>query len=119
MTSTPYSRSHLRWTQITQLVALNTPPIANGLLVTYVNDSLVLSQTGLVWRTDERVKLSRVLFSTFFGGSSSSYLPAKDQVAHFKDFQVSFDIRLTTSAPTSFELTDRSDVLGLVLGLTE
>lgn len=77
------------WTRLTQLVSLNTPPIANGLLYVYVNDTLVLAQTGLSWRSDERVRLSRVLFSTFFGGSSKSYLPPKDERAYFRDFQVS------------------------------
>lgn len=80
---------HNSWTTVTQLVALNTPPIANGLLYTYINDTLVMAHTGLVWRTDERVILSRVLFSTFFGGSSSSYFPPKSQTAYFKNFQVS------------------------------
>lgn len=83
------TRSTRSWTTVTQLIALNTPPLANGLLYVYINNTLVLAQTGLVWRTDEKVILSRVLFSTFFGGSSKSYLPSRDQVAYFKDFKVS------------------------------
>lgn len=78
-----------RWTTVTELVSLNTPPLANGLLYIYINNTLVLAQTGLVWRTDESVILSRVLFSTFFGGSSKSYYPPKDEQAFFKEFTVS------------------------------
>lgn len=77
------------WTTVTELVSLNTPPLANGLLYIYINDTLVLAQTGLVWRTDESVILSRVLFSTFFGGSSKSYYPPKDEQAFFRGFTVS------------------------------
>lgn len=78
---------------MTELISLNTPPIANGLLYIYINDTLVLAQTGLVWRTDESVILSRVLFSTFFGGSSKSYFPPKDEQAYFRGFTVRVQLR--------------------------
>ncbi|ORY43254.1 hypothetical protein BCR35DRAFT_311225 [Leucosporidium creatinivorum] len=88
------------WTTVTELVALNTPPLANGLLYIYINDTLVLAQTGLVWRTDESVILSRVLFSTFFGGSSKSYYPPKDEQAYFKGFTIySSDSPSNTTGP--------------------
>lgn len=77
------------WTTVTQLVALNEPPSANGLLLVYVNDTLVLAQTGLVWRT-ANVSITNVLFSTFYGGSSADYLPTRAQQAYFTDFQVDF-----------------------------
>lgn len=88
-----------RWTTVTELVSLNTPPLANGLLYIYINDTLVLAQTGLSWRTDESVILSRVLFSTFFGGSSKSYYPPKDEQAFFKGFTVSWCSFLSLDAP--------------------
>lgn len=92
---------------MTQFVGLNTPPLANGLLYIYVNDTLVLAHTGtftstisstficsllvftgLVWRTDDSIYLSRILFSTFFGGSTASYNPKTNQSAYFRNFEV-------------------------------
>ncbi|GAA5865078.1 hypothetical protein JCM8547_007705 [Rhodosporidiobolus lusitaniae] len=75
------------WTTITQLIALNTPGYANGLLYLYANDTLALAHTGLTWRTAEDVTLTSVFFSTFFGGSSSSW-NSKGGTASFRRFEV-------------------------------
>lgn len=64
------SPSNSGWTTITQLISLNTPGYANGLLYLYANDTLALSHTGLTWRTNDSVTLTSVFFSTFFGGAS-------------------------------------------------
>ncbi|KAM0787205.1 hypothetical protein ACM66B_006444 [Microbotryomycetes sp. NB124-2] len=74
-------------TRVTQLVSLNLPGYANGLLLVYVNDTLVLAQTGLIWRIAD-VNISHIVFSTFYGGSGKEYLPAKDQHLLFTDFKV-------------------------------
>ncbi|BGP19313.1 hypothetical protein JCM10213v2_007402 [Rhodosporidiobolus nylandii] len=74
------------WTTITQLVSLNTPGTANGLLYLYCNDTLALAHTGLAWRTRDDVTLTSVLFSTFFGGSDSSW-DARGGSAYFRRFE--------------------------------
>ncbi|SGY43623.1 BQ5605_C001g00039 [Microbotryum silenes-dioicae] len=100
------------WTTVTQLVGMNTPTLANGWLYVYINDTLVstpsqcmtttvgsfilsllvfwqvIQHTGIVFRSDPNVTLSRVLFSTFFGGSTSAWYPSKTQHAYFRDFKV-------------------------------
>ncbi|GAA5989007.1 hypothetical protein JCM10908_006266 [Rhodotorula pacifica] len=75
------------WTRITQLVSLNTPGYANGLLVLYANDTLALAQTGLAYRVSSNVTLTSVLFSTFFGGSDASWDSTGGE-AWFRNFAV-------------------------------
>ena len=81
-------RPTLRWTRLTQLVSLNTPGYANGVLILYANDTLALAQTGIVYRTSEDVTLKNVLFSTFFGGSDNTW-DSTGGDAYFRSFAVS------------------------------
>ncbi|GAA6003052.1 uncharacterized protein JCM10292_000313 [Rhodotorula paludigena] len=75
------------WTTITQLVALNTPGYANGLLYLWANDTLALAHTGLTWRTNASVTLTSVLFSTFFGGSGRQW-ESEGGEGYFRRFEV-------------------------------
>ncbi|GAA5831529.1 hypothetical protein JCM3766R1_001788 [Sporobolomyces carnicolor] len=75
------------WTTVTQLVALNTPGIANGLLYLWANGKLALAHTGIAWRVNDNVTISKVMFSTFFGGSDSSWDSQGGQ-AYFRNFEV-------------------------------
>ncbi|BGP57569.1 hypothetical protein JCM8202v2_005213 [Rhodotorula sphaerocarpa] len=108
---TSLSRGTFSWTRITQLVSLNNPGLANGVLVLYANDTLALAQTGLVYRTRSSVALTSVLFSTFFGGSSDSY-DSKGDSAYFRNFQVWYGpFESNTTGPAvnaSFSSTDSS-----------
>ncbi|GAA5876647.1 hypothetical protein JCM8547_005763 [Rhodosporidiobolus lusitaniae] len=76
-----------RWTTITQLIALNTPGYANGLLYLYADNKLVLNHTNLTWRIGDDVTLSSVFFSTFFGGSSDAW-NSKGGTGSFRRFEV-------------------------------
>ncbi|GAA5998428.1 hypothetical protein JCM5350_000687 [Sporobolomyces pararoseus] len=75
------------WTTITQLVSLNTPGYANGLLYLWANGSLALAHTGVVWRVTEDVTISKIMFSTFFGGSDSSW-NSQGGRSYFRNFEV-------------------------------
>ncbi|GAA5869478.1 hypothetical protein JCM16303_000484 [Sporobolomyces ruberrimus] len=75
------------WTTITQLISLNTPGYANGLLYLWANKTLALAQTGLVWRTQESVTISKIMFSTFFGGSDDSW-DSQGGRSYFRNFEV-------------------------------
>ncbi|KPV73810.1 polysaccharide lyase family 14 protein, partial [Rhodotorula graminis WP1] len=79
-----------RWHTITQLVSLNDPPLANGLLHLYLDDHLVLSHTDILWRTNPNVTLDAVLFSTFFGGGDDTYNSPTSPAAtsYFRRFEV-------------------------------
>ncbi|GAA6010944.1 hypothetical protein JCM10207_004005 [Rhodosporidiobolus poonsookiae] len=74
------------WSTVTQLVSLNTPGYANGLLYLYKDDELALAHTGLSWRTRNDVTLTTILFSTFFGGSGSEW-NSKGGEAYFRRFE--------------------------------
>ncbi|GAA6009233.1 hypothetical protein JCM11491_004239 [Sporobolomyces phaffii] len=75
------------WTTITQVIALNTPGYANGQLFLWANNSLALAHTGIVFRTSESVTLSKIMFSTFFGGSEDSW-NSKGGRSYFRNFEV-------------------------------
>lgn len=94
------------WTRITQLVSLNAPGKANGILVLYANDTLALAQTGIVYRTSEDVTLTTVLFSTFFGGSDASWDSTGGE-AYFRNFAVSPAAFL---APLSLSCAPQTDL---------
>ncbi|GAA5847176.1 hypothetical protein JCM9279_006122 [Rhodotorula babjevae] len=88
-----------RWHTITQLVSLNDPPLANGLLYLYLDDRLVLSHTDILWRTEVNVTLDSVLFSTFFGGGDDSYNSPSSPSAtsYFRRFEVYSSPNASTS----------------------
>ncbi|GAA5895875.1 hypothetical protein JCM8208_005111 [Rhodotorula glutinis] len=89
------------WTTITQLIALNTPGVANGLLYVWKNDTLEAAHSGIVWRTNESVSISSVFFSTFFGGSDDSYNSRGGDSSYFRRFEVwSSTFPSNTSGPT-------------------
>ncbi|KAG1716627.1 hypothetical protein ID866_505 [Astraeus odoratus] len=78
-----------RWMRITILVQMNNPPdIANGNLVLYFNDVHVLSQQNLQFRSGTGVDIGGMFFSTFFGGSDSSWATPKAVNTYYRDFQL-------------------------------
>ena len=71
-----------------QELTLNTAGIANGEIVLWVNGVQVLKETGLEFRTTERLKIDGLFFSTFFGGSDRSWSTPVDQYLEFEGFGV-------------------------------
>ncbi|KAG6874478.1 hypothetical protein C0995_010388 [Termitomyces sp. Mi166 len=60
--------------QITLLVRLNDPPnVANGNVQLYYNDLKAIDQQNLQIRSNSSVTANGLYFSTFFGGSDSSW----------------------------------------------
>ncbi|TNY18014.1 hypothetical protein DMC30DRAFT_381178 [Rhodotorula diobovata] len=92
------------WTTITQLIALNTPGVANGLLYVWANDSLTLAHTGIPWRTNSSVALTSVFFSTFFGGSDSSY-NSEGGSSFFRRFEVYSSTQPSNTSGPAVEAT--------------
>ncbi|GAA5974052.1 hypothetical protein JCM8115_002069, partial [Rhodotorula mucilaginosa] len=115
-----FSYSRGGWTRLTQLVSLNTPGHANGVLILYANDTLALAQTGIVYRTSQDVTLKNVLFSTFFGGSDNTW-DSTGGAAYFRNFAVWYgpDSSNTTgpavNATFSSSSSDTSAVSGMVV----
>jgi hypothetical protein len=80
------------WHEIEQAVDLNVPGHADGRIRVWFDRKMVLDETGLVFRTTDSLKIEGLFFSTFFGGSDSSWATPVSTYVDFADF------RLTHSA---------------------
>ena len=75
-----------RWVRVAQRVVLNAPGRNNGTITVWVNGRQVFSQGGLVYRNDGDVHIDGLFFSSFFGGSDSSWASPNNQYADFARF---------------------------------
>ncbi|GAA5891682.1 hypothetical protein JCM5296_005510 [Sporobolomyces johnsonii] len=76
---------------VTEIAILNsnpgTPCEANGVLAVYAGETLAFERTDVVFRTNASVSFTSLAFSTFFGGSSTSYASTGNVYTYFKNFQ--------------------------------
>ncbi|KAF8200808.1 polysaccharide lyase family 14 protein [Pholiota molesta] len=101
-----------QWTRVTQLVQLNNPPDeANGYIALYVNDVLAVSQTGLQIRASNSVNANGFYFSTFFGGSDTSWATPVTTHTYFRNVQLwgssassNMTGQLVSEAPVTYNL---------------
>ncbi|EIM82908.1 uncharacterized protein STEHIDRAFT_37722, partial [Stereum hirsutum FP-91666 SS1] len=78
-----------QWNRITLLVQTNHPAGAsNGQISLYHNDVHVFSQTGVMFGNDSDVTPGGFYFSTFFGGSDSSWASSRDTHSYFRNVQL-------------------------------
>jgi len=77
-----------QWNTITILVQLNDPTSSNGNMQLYFNNDLAINQTGLKIRTDSSLMANGLFFSTFFGGSDSSFATPQTVHTYFRNLQV-------------------------------
>lgn len=77
-----------RWAQIEQRVQLNTPGRADGTITVWLDGHRVFHQPDLIFRTDGRLHIDGLFFSTFFGGGDPSWASPVDQHVDFADFTV-------------------------------
>ncbi|KAF8345835.1 polysaccharide lyase family 14 protein [Amanita rubescens] len=78
-----------QWNRITMLVLLNNPPdLANGNIQLYFNDVLAINQTNLQIRSNSSLAANGMYFSTFFGGSDSSYETPVTTYTYFRNLQL-------------------------------
>ncbi|PVD35398.1 hypothetical protein C0Q70_02360 [Pomacea canaliculata] len=75
-----------QWQNIAQLVHLNTPGKADGYIKVYLDGSLVFELNNVAIRSKESIEISGIFFSTFFGGSDSSWAATVDCYSYFKNF---------------------------------
>lgn len=76
-----------RWHKIDQFIQLNTVGKADGRIKVWLDGSLVVDLKGreIIGGTEA---IDTVLFSTFFGGNTVDWFPAKPQTAYFDDFEI-------------------------------
>lgn len=77
-----------RWHQITQELRLNTPGKSNGVLRLWFDGVLVGTQTDLLIRTVESLKINGLFFDFFFGGSDDSWAPPSNTFVDFSSFRL-------------------------------
>jgi hypothetical protein len=77
-----------QWNSITLLVLLNDPSSSNGVMQLYFNEDLTINQTGLQIRTDSSLMANGLFFSTFFGGSDSSFATPQTVHTYFRNLQL-------------------------------
>jgi hypothetical protein len=77
-----------KWHKIEMRVTLNTPGQRDGSIQGWLNGSKVIDVNGLRFRDVSGLTIDQILFETFFGGSSSSYAPTRDETIDFDDFKL-------------------------------
>jgi hypothetical protein len=77
-----------RWTEIHQRVLLNRPDAADGRVLIWQDGRLVLDASGLRFRTTGELRIDGLFFSTFFGGSDSTWASPMDQYTDFAGFRL-------------------------------
>ncbi|KDR75891.1 hypothetical protein GALMADRAFT_69077 [Galerina marginata CBS 339.88] len=78
-----------QWMRMTLLVQLNNPPdVANGYMALYFNDLLAVSQTNLQIRSADSVAANGFYFSTFFGGSDTSWATPVTTHTYFRNVRL-------------------------------
>jgi hypothetical protein len=78
------------WTVIAEQVVMNSPGQSNGTVRVWIDGQMKIEARNLLLRDTADVAVGGLLFSTFFGGSDSSWASPKDQSAEFKDFSLLF-----------------------------
>ncbi|MBX2863107.1 MAG: hypothetical protein KTR27_06090 [Leptolyngbyaceae cyanobacterium MAG.088] len=76
------------WYKLEQEIKLNTPDGVDGEIRLWVNDTLVIEQSDLIFRTVDSLQIDGIFFSTFFGGGDASWATPQDTYIDFADFSV-------------------------------
>ncbi|KAJ7084401.1 hypothetical protein B0H15DRAFT_849032 [Mycena belliarum] len=78
-----------QWNRVTLLVQLNNPvDVANGNIEVYFNDVQALAHQNLQIRASSSVTAGGLFFSTFFGGSDSSWATPRTTHTYYRNFQL-------------------------------
>ena len=79
-----------KWQSIEHRIVMNTPGQRDGILQAWVDGALVLDENQFYYRAPGATfAIDALYFSTFFGGSDSTWAPATDQTVDYDDFIVS------------------------------
>lgn len=73
------------WNDVTMVVAMNTPLLANGWISITVNGD-TRTVKGVRWRVSSGVQVQNMLFATFFGGGDETWAADKETYSMFRNF---------------------------------
>ncbi|TPX31774.1 hypothetical protein SmJEL517_g04978 [Synchytrium microbalum] len=74
-----------QWTTLSMYIQMNDVGSSNGILKVWANNILALEYDALSYRTDSNVGVDQLFFSTFFGGSDSSWASTSNTYTLYKD----------------------------------
>ncbi len=77
-----------RWIKLTQEIKLNKPGRTDGYIKVWSDDALVVDQQGLTFRTTSTLKVNRIYFDVFYGGSDDTWAAPQDTTIQFAEFRV-------------------------------
>ncbi|MEE2971843.1 MAG: hypothetical protein VX672_01845 [Planctomycetota bacterium] len=77
-----------RWYEVEHEIGLNTPGLNDGSIRCRLDGRIVLERSDLRFRDIPEIGVDQLYFSTFFGGSSSSWASVRDEVVWFDDFEI-------------------------------
>ncbi len=77
-----------RWHHLKQSIKMNTPDKRDGQIIVWLDGKEVLRTAFVKFRSVPTLKINKVYFSTFFGGSDNSWSPSSEQIAYFDDFHI-------------------------------
>ncbi len=107
-----------QWHSVKTRIIINSPGEFDGRVTSWLDRDLGLDST-IRYRADgvSSFAIDKFLFSTFFGGSDSTWAPLKDEYIYFDDFIISTDdpdieteisVPYKTEAFTNVSITDNS-----------
>jgi hypothetical protein len=99
-----------QWHTISQQCTLNTIGASNGVIQTWYDGSLVLTATGLFFRSTNSLHVDGVIFQTFFGGGDTSWATPVTTYADFANFSVA-DPNQTTPPTLAISLVGTNAVI--------
>ncbi len=74
------------WVQVEHRIVMNTIGNKNGILQGWYNGKLALDKRDMRFRHVDSFAIDGFYFSTFYGGSSDSWAPNRDETIDFDDF---------------------------------
>ncbi|KAJ6499909.1 polysaccharide lyase family 14 protein [Mycena vitilis] len=84
-----FTFSSSQWNRVTLLVQLNNPvDVANGNIAVYFNNVQAFAQQDLQIRASDSVTAGGLYFSTFFGGSDSSWSTPDTTHTYFRNMEL-------------------------------
>lgn len=84
-----YFTGDAKWHTLKQQCTLNTVGASNGVIQTWYDGALVLTATGLFFRSTNTLHIDGVIFQTFFGGDATDWATPVNTYADFAAFSVS------------------------------
>ena len=86
-----FSANTEEWIKLRMEIKINTPGKHDGLAKISINGKVKYNNPRTCWRGNVGLDMAQIdlfYFTTFFGGSTQVWAPAKDSYAYFDNFKV-------------------------------